>query len=55
MKNMSIKYAIDARINGFEIKKTWILYDSYSVFQGARMLANDCNMIQEYPASDWDH
>ena len=39
--NISIKHAKCARINVFEFKKIWKLYDSYSAFQGVEQLASD--------------
>ena len=49
-----MNHAKHARIMIFEIKKIWKPYEPYSVFQGLRKLANDCNMIQGYIANDWD-
>ena len=52
--NVPIKHAKCARINVFDFKKIWKSCETYNVFQDLRKLANGCNVIQGYPASDCD-
>ena len=51
---MSKNHAKYARIIEFDFKKMWKPCETYNVFLDVRKLANGCNVIQRYPASDID-
>ena len=51
---MSIIHAKDARISAFDFKKRDKPFEPYSVILSVGKLANGYNMIQGYPANDWN-